>query len=238
MQSNRQTWSSRTAKQWGHCDFHIQYIIALMVFPSLLFLIFPSGRESLATVNSSRESSLSMLGCDVYIWRSVRVDHLNSEGCPYLGSPPPSRWLVVGRVWSLQRSRSFQASAAHSPFWRAEQEADVRSHIPTEYWRQRWTRHVCCSTSSRDDNVPRAPASTKEFCTRSRPRLATNTFRDCELSGMTMTGAPASMSSRILDARCGCSLSCTSSRRKDIKRDQSWVESQSEDIRLIKSATC
>lgn len=79
---------------------------------------------------------------------------------------------------------------------------------------------VCGSTLSRNENVPCAPASKKEFCTLSRPRLATNTFKDCELSGIRITGAPASISSRILDARCGCSLTCRKSQKEDMKEDQ------------------
>lgn len=60
---------------------------------------------------------------------------------------------------------------------------------------------VSFSTLSLREKVPGAPADRKQFCTFSCPRLATTTLGEHELSGMRITGAPASMSSKTLDAR-------------------------------------
>lgn len=67
---------------------------------------------------------------------------------------------------------------------------------------------VSFSTLSRAEKVPWAPAGKKQFCSLSWPRFATITLFEVELSGMIMTGAPASISSRTLVARWGWSLIC------------------------------
>lgn len=79
-------------------------------------------------------------------------------------------------------------------------------------WLTREGKKACAmvsfSTLSLRENVPWAPADRNRFCTFSCPRLATTTLGERELSGMTITGAPASMSSKTLDARWGCSRTC------------------------------
>lgn len=84
---------------------------------------------------------------------------------------------------------------------------------------------VSFSTLSLREKVPWAPAGRKQFCTFSWPRLATITLGDRELSGMRITGAPASISSRTLDARWGWSRTCTETgERGQSEEGQNLVE--------------
>lgn len=86
---------------------------------------------------------------------------------------------------------------------------------------------VSFSTLSLREKVPWAPAGRKQFCTLSWPRLATMTLDDRELSGMRITGAPASISSRTLDARWGCSRTCRERQEKESREDKVRVKRQS-----------
>jgi len=57
-----------------------------------------------------------------------------------------------------------------------------------------------------NEKVPGIPANKNLFLTFSFPRLATIRLLDFELSGISRTGAPASISRRTREARCALSL--------------------------------
>ena len=67
---------------------------------------------------------------------------------------------------------------------------------------------VSFSTLSLSEKVPWVPAGRKELRTRSWPRLATMRRGERELSGIRITGAPASMSRSTRDALWGRSRTC------------------------------
>lgn len=137
------------------------WLQAFLIQVIQVFLIFPSGGESLTTATSRAESKFDLCQClDV-------VDYLNSEGSPL------SRKLVVGRAWTLQRNRRLKASAAHSllcsglaSIWRAQQkktynhtlrlDEDRDGHVTTRhetavlvYLVPRWERSMRTSENKR-----------------------------------------------------------------------------------------